>query len=86
MRSELDIEQTIDSHGDTIWRVCTLHCVIPSDAQDAFQETLLKYALSNTHFNDEQHRKAWLIKVATNTCRDLLKAAHRRTVSLDTGG
>ena len=34
-------------------------------------------------FSDEEHRKAWLIRVAANTCKDLLKAAHRSDARLD---
>ena len=46
------------------------------DAEDAYQETFLKYALAeDARFNDEEHRKAWLIRVATNVCKDMLKAA-----------
>lgn len=86
MRTESDITQTIDLHGDTIWRVCVLYFGESADAQDIFQETLLKYALSTTVFRDEEHRKAWLIRVASNVCKDLLKAAHRNNVSIDEKG
>lgn len=83
MRAEPDIIHTINAHGDTLWRVCVLTSNQQADAQDAFQETLLRYAMSTTAFNDEEHRKAWLIKVATNVCKDMLKAAHQKTISLD---
>lgn len=83
MRAKTDIEQTIDTHGNTVWRVCVLYFAQSVDAQDAFQETLLKYALSETAFNDEEHRKAWLIRVATNMCKDMLKAAHRKNLAID---
>lgn len=55
------------------------------DAQDAFQEVFLKYAINETAFVDEEHRKAWLIRVASNTCKDMIRAAHRKNVSLDEG-
>lgn len=83
MRLDADIEGAIDTHGDTVWRVCMLYFKQSTDAQDAFQETFLKYSLSTVAFTDEEHRKAWLIRVATNVCKDMLKAAHRRTVPLD---
>lgn len=83
MRQDDDIECTIDTHGNTVWRVCVLHFGNSVDAQDAFQETLCKYAGSATVFNEEEHRKAWLIRVATNVCKDMLKAAHRKNASLD---
>lgn len=73
----------MDAHGSTIWRVCVLYFRSSADAEDAFQETMIKYSLSDgTCFNDDEHRKAWLIRVATNTCKDMLKAAHRSNAPL----
>lgn len=72
-------------HGNTVWRVCVLYFHQSPDAQDAFQDTMLKYALHDGAFNDEDHRKAWLIRVATNVCKDMLKAAHRTKAVLDDG-
>lgn len=84
MRAETDIVQAIEMHGDTVWRVCVLYFKQSADAQDAFQETLIKYSLAaTTTFKDEEHRKAWLITVARNVCKDMLKAAHRSNLSID---
>ena len=83
MRSEDDIENAIDTYGDTVWRVCVLYFKQQPDAQDAFQETFLKYSLHEKAFNEEEHRKAWLIRVATNVCKDTHKASHQKNVSLD---
>ena len=74
-------------HADAVWRVCVLYFRAHADAQDAFQDTFVKYALADeTVFNGDEHRKAWLIRVATNVCKDMLKAAARRNVPLDEGG
>lgn len=78
MREHADIEQAMGEWGDTVWRACVLHFGHTPDAEDAFQETFLKYASHQGAFNDPQHRKAWLIRVAVNTCKDMLRAAHRR--------
>lgn len=82
MRASSDIEQTINSHGDAVWRACLVH-LVPSEAEDAFQNTFMKYALCDKLFNDEEHKKAWLLRVAINICKDVLKAARRKDVSLD---
>ena len=73
----------IDNHGDTVWRACVLYFGQNPEAQDAFQETVIKYASCDTTFNDEEHKKAWLIRAATNVCKDMIKAAHRSNLSLD---
>ncbi len=76
----------MDAHGSTVWRVCVLYFRASADAQDAFQDTMIKYSLADAvTFNGEEHRKAWLIRVATNTCKDMLKAASRANVPLDEG-
>lgn len=78
MRSKQDIEQTMQAYGDTVWRVCTLHFPGHFDAQDAFQNTFLKYAQADTtSFADEEHKKAWLIRVATNACNDIHRSYAR---------
>lgn len=83
MRPARDIEQTMERHADAVWRVCLLYFPCEADCQDAFQETFLRYALADTAaFADDEHRKAWLIRVARTRCLDMLKAANRtRTVA-----
>lgn len=84
MRSQDDIEQAMSRHGDAVWRVCVLYFRSHVDAQDAFQDVFLKYALADRPaFNDDEHCKAWLLRVAANVCKDMLKAASRRTVPLE---
>lgn len=55
-----------------------------TDREDAYQETFLKYALADTHaFADEEHKKAWLIRVATNVCKDMLRSSARKNIPLN---
>ena len=71
-------------HGDTVWRVCITALGRQADAEDAFQDVFLKYALADgAAFNDEEHRKAWLIRVAVNACRDLRRSAAAKSLSLE---
>lgn len=71
-------------HGDTVWRVCLAALRCAADAEDAFQDTFMKYALADgAAFRDDGHRKAWLIRVATNTCRDQRRSSARKQCSLD---
>lgn len=74
-------------HGDTVWRVCLVALKHRDDAEDAFQDAFMRYALADAAaFASEEHRKAWLIRVATNRCRDMQKAAHRRNEPLEAAG
>lgn len=83
LREERDVANTIELYADTVIRVCSLYFGVRPERDDAFQDTFLKYALSETQFNGEEHRKAWLIRVATNVCKDALKKAEAKTVLLD---
>ena len=37
------------------------------------QETFIKYMKSDVEFCDEEHKKAWLLKVSQNKCKDMLR-------------
>lgn len=83
MRPAKDIEATIVRHANTVWRVCCLYFPCEADRQDAFQETFLRYALAdNANYEGEEHRKAWLIRVARSRCLDMLKK-QKHTVPAD---
>ena len=47
------------------------------------QETLLRLMQSSQAFRDEEHMKAWLLRVAANLCKDFLRLARsKREVTL----
>lgn len=85
MRSEQEINRAIDRYADTVRRLCMIHLKNYADTEDIFQTVFLKYALSSVAFENEEHERAWIIRVTINACKDLLKSFFRsRTTSLDT--
>ena len=68
-----DIEAIIFQYSDMLYRLCIIMLKNGSDAEDAVQESFIKYIRKAPHFQDKEHEKAWLIKVATNQCRDILR-------------
>lgn len=83
LRSNDDVVQAIEEHANTVARVCSLYFGRRPEREDAFQETFLKYSQSGKEFNDDEHRKAWLIRVASNVCKDMLKSAESKAVLTD---
>ncbi len=70
---QIDVENTIEKYSDLLYRICFLILRNSHDAEDALQDTFIKYMKTDTVFNDEEHKKAWLLKVSQNRCKDMLK-------------
>lgn len=81
MRNEADINRALQMYADTVRRICFMHLKNRSDVEDVFQEVFLKYALQVAPFESDVHERAWLIRVAVNACKDVLKSFWRRNVS-----
>ena len=84
MRSEEEVNRVIEQYSDTVRRICMVHLKNYADTEDIFQNVFLKYVLSSVSFENEEHEKAWFIRVTINACKDLLKSFFRtRTISID---
>lgn len=58
--------------GDTVCRLALVRLQSREDAEDVLQETFYRLLKERQWQKwDEEHVKAWLIKVAVNCCRDL---------------
>lgn len=68
-----DIETLIHNHGNMLFRLCVMILGNVSDAEDVIQETMIKYLQKAPKFENAEHEKAWLIKVSTNHCKDILR-------------
>lgn len=71
-----------DDYGTLILRTCYLYLGSRSDAEDALQETLLKAWRHMDQFEARDHcsDKSWLMRIAVNTCRDILRTPWRRKI------
>ena len=79
-----EIEAAVKDWGDMLFRLSFTMLGNQADAEDAVSETIIKYIEKAPAFAGKEHRKAWLIKVASNNCRDMLRADRRRRwVSLE---
>ena len=84
MRSEEETIRAIERYSHTVRRLCMVHLKNYADTEDIFQTVFLKYVLSSVSFENDEHEKAWFIRVTLNACKDLLKSFfHSRTVPLE---
>lgn len=67
------IEDFIDRYANTIYRVLLQHMRNEADAQDVVQDTLIKIMKGHPCFDTIQKEKAWVLRVAINTCKDRWK-------------
>ena len=71
-------EYLVETYADMILRLCRSYLREPSDAQDVCQTVFLKLLTEPRSFETPQHEKAYILKMAANTCRDLLRSPWRR--------
>ncbi len=78
------IETVIQRYKGTVYSVALSYVNSRDDADDIFQEVFLIYFRTNPQFNDEEHRKAWLIRTAINCSKRVVDSTYRkRTVPMD---
>ena len=56
-----------------VYKIAYRYVADPTDVDDVFSETFLTYFKKERVFHDEEHRKAWLIRVTINCAKDLLR-------------
>lgn len=69
VRTTEDVESTINEYGDTVFKIALSHVKDYATAEDISQNVFIKYMLGKTMYNDENHKKAWLIRVTINDCK-----------------
>ena len=77
------MERMIHAHGSELLRLCLLLLGDRASAEDALQDTFVKAWRGLDGFRGDANERTWLTRIAVNTCRDCLKSAWRRRVTVD---
>lgn len=81
---EAEANRLVATYADTILRVSYTYLHNTQDAEDICQEVLLKALGRTKGFESAEHKRAWIIRVAINAAKDLLRRqTGRDTVALD---
>lgn len=78
------VEELIEKYKDTVFRAALSVSRNPEDAEDVVQDTFIQYMNSPRQFENEEHIKAWLIRVAINKSRNVVNSFwNRKRVKFD---
>lgn len=82
-----EMEEAYDKYIGMVYRTAFAYFKNKPDAEDVASEVFIKYFTSKQIFNDEQHEKAWFMRVTINRCKDILKSFRiKNIVSIDEAG
>ena len=66
-------ETLFTEHMDLLYRMALFMLSNTHDAEDAVQETYVRYLLKKPKLKDEEHAKAWLKRVCINICKNQIR-------------
>lgn len=82
-RSEQEILEAVKLFSDMLFRIALSYTKNWTASEDILQDVFLHLLTDHTSFRDQEHQKAWLIRVTVNECRKFHRSLwNRRNVSL----
>ncbi len=85
LKTSESFEQVMEFYMPMVYRIAFSRLGSAHDAEDITQEVFLKYYRADITYNDEEHRKAWLIRCAINCTKNLVTSAWYRHRASDEG-
>ena len=81
MPSELNghIQKAVNAHIQSIVRLAYTYVQNIQDAEDIAQDTFVSYLQAGKTFENDEHEKAWLLRVCMNKCKNLLKSGWHKS-------
>lgn len=77
-QQDLPAKTLLEMYSGMVYRIAYARTQNCTDAEDITQNVFLKYISANKKFRSEEHRKAWLLRVAVNCANDFVTSAHYR--------
>jgi len=74
----MQTEALVEKFQGNLYAAAFSVCRSAEDAEDAVQETYLKYHTIHKQFENEQHIRAWLLRVVINQAKNTLRSYWRR--------
>ena len=71
-------QEAIEKYADLVHYIALNRTSQPSDADDVFQEVFFRYIQKSTKFRDDEHGKAWFIRVTINVCNSMFRQVQKQ--------
>lgn len=69
------IEQIVKEYSSPLYRFAFAYLKNHSESQDVVQEVFVQFVKTRPLFSSEAQEKAWLYKVTSNKCKNILKSS-----------
>ena len=84
MDTNREAERLVGAYADAILRLSYTYLKNTQDAQDICQTVFVKLLAEPREFESAEHERAYVLRMAANACKDLLKSPWRkRTCGLE---
>lgn len=78
------VEEIIEKYANMVYRIALTRTGTVENAEDIFQEVFLKYSEKKPKLKNEEHEKAWFIRVTINLSKNYKNSAwNKKIVTLD---
>ena len=82
IQETMDLEQLMRIYGNDVLRMAYSYVKDYDTAEDIFQEVFIKVNAKLSEFRGESSVKTWILRITVNTCKDYLKSAYTRRVTM----
>ena len=83
LRTDKEIADIYQRHKDMVYRICFAYMKNSADTEDAVQDTFCNLIKAGKPFENPEHEKAWLIRAASNVCKNALRHWWRKRENLE---
>lgn len=69
-----DVDRLFKKYSDMVFRCAYSYCHNIADAEDIMQEVFCKYMLKKPKFENDEHEKAWFLRVSINISKNYVRS------------
>jgi len=81
-KENYELEHLMRTYGNDVLRMAYSYVKDYDTAEDIFQEVFIKVNANLGEFRGESSIKTWLLRITVNACKDFLKSAYTRRVTM----